>query len=474
MLFNSPSFLFIFFPVTIVLYVLIKKFYNKKLILLTFFSLISFLFYSLWNIFFLPLIIFSILFNFYISKLIIGNFYHLKKTYLCLGILINIFFLFIFKYTDFFILNLNFFLSTNYNLFNLIYPLGLSFYTIEQIAYLIDCYENKSKNSNILEYSVYVTFFSHLLAGPILIYKNFIPELKKVDKKYNFNNCLKGFLLIFIGLSKKILIADPLLLIVNKYFDPNFVNLSFLQSWVGSIALTFQIYFDFSGYTDIALGIALIFMIKFPNNFDSPFQSKSMIEFWNRWHITLSNFINYYMYRNFIKLFNNINLLNSSIVIICVMFIAGIWHGPSWGYAVFGLFHGIGIVINHYWRVYGFKLSNFLNWFITFNFVNFTFIIFKSQNITVFLNFVKKMYLIDFSEIFENINNFASNLEMFISVTFLIFCFIIIFNKYNSFKLFSSKKIPVKIISIVSIFGAITLFKMLTTDNSEAFIYFNF
>ena len=156
------------------------------------------------------------------------------------------------------------------------------------------------------------------------------------------------------------------------------------------------------------------------------------------------------------------------------MFIAGIWHGPSWGYAVFGLFHGIGIVINHYWRVYGFKLNNFLNWLITFNFVNFTFIIFKSQNITVFLNFIKKMYLIDFSEIFENINNFTNSLEMFMSVFFLIFCFIIIFNKYNSFKLFSSKKIPAKIISIVSIFGAIALFKMLTADSSEAFIYFNF
>jgi D-alanyl-lipoteichoic acid acyltransferase DltB (MBOAT superfamily) len=383
MLFNSYTFIFFFLPVTLVVYFILNK---KRLTVgsnawLLFASLF---YYGWWNISYLPLILGSILFNYTISSLIIDNDALKKKVVsnralFVFGIAVNIVFLCYFKYMDFFIGNINKAFQSDLPLLHIVLPLGISFFTITQIAFLVDSYEGLVEERKLLNYALFVTFFPHLLAGPILHHKEMMPQFDNVrNKVINYKNLSFGLYLFLIGLFKKVMIADEFSQWAGAGFDKA-ASLNLLAAWAASLSYTFQIYFDFSGYCDMAIGAGLMFNIKLPINFNSPYKALSIIDFWKRWHITLTNFVTTYLYTPILKSSGRITFRKSLIAIFIAMFISGLWHGAGWTFIFWGSLHGLALVVNHAWRKYKIRMNRILAWFITFNFVNFAFVFFRAR-----------------------------------------------------------------------------------------------
>jgi len=419
MLFHTPIFLFCFLPIILLLYFVISK-YSKKSF---YFTLIAggLIFYAWWNIYFTPLIIISIIFNYYFGNLMIkAENFSKKKIILFFSISCNVIYLGIFKYTDFIIYNINFLFNSNIQLLNLPFPLAMSFFTFQTIAYLVDCYDGKIFNNNLKKYALFIIFFPQLIAGPIVRYNNMMPQFENdQNRKINHNNIILGLIVISIGLFKKTLLANNLGIIADQGFLYS-ENLDFISGWLTSLSFTFQIYFDFGGYIDMATGIALMFNIKLPQNFDSPYKSTSIINFWQRWHITLSNFLMNYIYFPTLRLFDKINFFKTMLVAIFVFLIAGIWHGPTWFYVIFGLMHGIGLVINHIYRKFiNIKLYSLLGWLLTFNYVNVSLIFFRSDNISQPINILKSMIGINGI----NLTTFQNN-EVYLYFIFILACLI--------------------------------------------------
>ena len=392
MLFHSPFFLFLFLPVVLFLYFITSKYSKSAYEYILVFA--GIFFYAYWDIFLSPIIIGSIIFNYYFSKTIKEKpDDKSKRKLLIIAIIFNIIWLAIFKYTDFIIQNLNVLFSSNIDQINLPFPLAISFVTFQTIAHLVDCYNGKIEKNNLVRYSLFIIFFPQLIAGPIVKYRHMMTQFcDDNNRNLNFKNFNLGLIIILIGLFKKIFLADNLALIVEYGFT-NPSSLSFYESWLTSLCFTFQIYFDFSGYIDIATGIALLFNIKLPQNFDSPYKSTSIINFWQRWHITLSHFLTNYIYFPWAKSLKNVNFLNTMIITFLVFVVAGFWHGPSWLYVIFGSLHGLGLVINHtFRRFFNYRMSSLLACFLTFNYVNVTFVFFRSKNIEDALNILRGMF----------------------------------------------------------------------------------
>lgn len=257
----------------------------------------SLFFYSYWNILYLPLILISMLFNYTIGLTLAKvNKKVSNKTLLSIGIISNLALLGYFKYADFFIDNVNFIFSANLPSLNIILPLAISFFTFQQIAYLVDSYRQQTKEYDFLNYALFVTFFPQLIAGPIVHHKEMMPQFANLKNKLiNYKNIALGLFIFSFGLFKKVIIADTFAIWATNGFD-NATTLSFIEAWATSLSYTFQLYFDFSGYTDMAIGLALLFNIKLPINFNSPYKSLNIQEFWRRWHITLSRFLKDYIY----------------------------------------------------------------------------------------------------------------------------------------------------------------------------------
>ena len=392
MLFHSPVFLFLFLPIVLILYFYTSKFskFAHEYVLV----ISGIFFYAWWNIYLFPIIIVSIISNFYFGNLIRNCLEKkTKKKILILSITFNVLFLGIFKYTDFIIQNLNFLLDLNINLLNLPFPLAMSFFTFQTIAYLVDCYDGNIKQMNITKYSLFIIFFPQLIAGPIVKYNYMMPQFSdEKNRLFNRQNLNLGFALILIGLFKKVFLADNLAIFVDNGFS-NYQNLEFFGSWLTSLGFTFQIYFDFSGYIDMATGIALLFNIRLPLNFDSPYKATSIISFWQKWHITLANFLTNYIYFPWVKSLKKVNFFKIMIIIFFVFVIAGIWHGPSWLYVIFGTLHGLGLIFNHIYRkLFEYRVNKYLACFLTFNYINFTFVFFRSDNLDNSINILKGMF----------------------------------------------------------------------------------
>ncbi|KIM07795.1 MAG: acetyltransferase [Sulfurovum sp. FS06-10] len=377
MLFNSYFFIFAFLPITFFIYFYLnsKKLTTASVAFLVFASLF---FYSWWNILYLPLILASMLFNFvmgnYLSKpLKAVN----KKAFLWFGIGSNVGLLGYFKYTDFLLDNFNGFFGSSIPLPHIVLPLGISFFTFTQIAYLVDCYKDKVKEYDFIRYALFVTYFPHLLAGPILHHSEMMPQFANIrNKTKNYKNIAMGLFLFSIGLFKKVVIADTFAVWANAGFDTA-TTLSFFEAWATSLSYTFQLYFDFSGYTDMAIGASLLFNIKLPINFNSPYKALDIQDFWRRWHMTLSRFLRDYIYiplggnrrgefRTYINLFTTFLL-------------GGLWHGAGWTFIFWGTLHGLALMIHRAWKSFGFSMNKYLAWFITFNFVNLTWIFFRAK-----------------------------------------------------------------------------------------------
>ena len=317
MLFNSYEFIFVFLPFSFFGYFYLN---HKKLTTASksWLLLSSLFFYSWWNIAYLPLILTSIFINFSIARLIINkderkNKTISKKLLLQIGIVFNIGLLAYFKYADFFISNTNILFNTDIGLLNLALPLAISFFTLQQIAFLIDTYEGLAKEKNFLNYSIFVTFFPQLIAGPIVHHNHMMPQFVSVKNKVkNYKNIAMGLFIISLGLFKKVVIADTFSIWASAGFD-SAISLNFFEAWATSLSYTFQLYFDFSGYIDIAIGAALLFNIRLPINSNSPYKATGMIDFWKRWHISLTNFITTYIYTPIVRSFNKLTFNNAMI-----------------------------------------------------------------------------------------------------------------------------------------------------------------
>lgn len=438
MLFHDPIFLCVFLPIVLIFYFYIFKKNKKYIYIFLIFS--GYVFYASWNIKFSPIIIVSIIVNYYFSFLIIKSRYNKKKIILTISIIFNVFYLGVFKYSDFFINNINFFLNTNLNQINLPFPLALSFVTFQTIGFLIECHNEEIKNINFKKYALFIIFFPQLIAGPIVKYNYMI---KQFENKKNFflnnKNIIVGLIILTIGIIKKTIVADNLSIISDQIFSQG-MSEGFIDNWVGSISFTMQIYFDFSGYIDMATGISLLFNIHLPDNFNSPFKSKNIIEFWQRWHITLTNFLTSYLYFPISKKFKNLNFAKSMLTTIIVFLIAGLWHGPSWLFVIFGFLHGIGLIINQINnKIFNFKINKFISIFITFIYVNFTFVFFRSIDLDMSTKIISNMIDLKNFDFYDNIilTNLPVNTLLIFLIAILI-CFF--FKNTNYIKKFLLKK----------------------------------
>ena len=383
MLFNSFEFIFIFLPVSFFVYFYLN---HKRLTIASRAWLVfsSLFFYGWWNIAYLPLILVSILFNYTITNTMAEydenkKNYFSKRSLLKIALVFNIGFLGYFKYMDFFIENINMVFDSDIGLLYLALPLAISFFTLQQIAFVVDSYEGLVKEKSFLDYTVFVTFFPQLIAGPIVHHKEMMPQFANIRNKVKrYKNISLGLLIFSIGLFKKVVIADTFAIWASYGFDTA-TTLNVFEAWATSLSYAFQLYFDFSGYTDMAIGAALLFNIKIPINFNSPYKALSIIDFWQRWHISLSNFIGTYVYTPIIRSFNKLNFHKAMFATILTFIIVGLWHGASWMFVIFGTIHGIALTINHYWKRTKFKINNVIAWFITFNFVNLTMVIFRAK-----------------------------------------------------------------------------------------------
>jgi D-alanyl-lipoteichoic acid acyltransferase DltB (MBOAT superfamily) len=379
LLFNSYIFIFAFLPFTFFIY-----FYLNSLRLTvaakSFLVFASLFFYSWWNITYLPIILTSMLFN-YVMGLSLSKRWERsrvsKKMLLTLGIVANVSLLGYFKYADFFISNVNYLLDTNVGMLNLALPLAISFFTFQQIAYLVDSYRGETKEYDFLNYANFVTFFPQLIAGPIVHHSEMMPQFAKTaNKVMRYPNIAVGLFIFSLGLFKKVIIADTFAIWSTAGFD-HAQTLHMVEAWVTSLSYTLQLYFDFSGYTDMAIGAALLFNIKLPINFNSPYKATNIQDFWRRWHITLSRFLREYIYiplggnkKGEFRTYGNL---------MATFLIGGIWHGAGWTFLFWGFLHGVAIIVHRAWSRLGFKLNKIFAWFITFNFINITWVFFRAK-----------------------------------------------------------------------------------------------
>jgi alginate O-acetyltransferase complex protein AlgI len=378
MLLNSYTFIFLFLPITFAVYFILhrgKLSYLAKPWLI----MASLFFYGYWNPVYLPLIFSSILFNYFIGFLLNRNTSAMpaSKRLLVIGIAGNLILLAYFKYMDFFIVNINTLSSLNLPLTHVMLPLGISFFTFTQIAYLVDTYRGTTREGSLLNYILFVTFFPRLAAGPIVRYQEKMPQFEDHrNKTVHHKHIAEGLVLFSLGLFKKVVIADTLSEWVNAGFDLA-PTLGLIEAWITSLSYTLQIYYDFSGYTDMALGAALLFNIRLPINFNSPYQAHDIQEFWRRWHMTLSRFVRDYIY---IPLGGSRGSEFQTVLhILFTFFLVGLWHGAGWTFVTWGILHGVAWVGFHFWQKTSWRLPKFIAWIITFNFVNIAWIFFRAQ-----------------------------------------------------------------------------------------------
>lgn len=470
LLFNSKEFL-ILFIVFFGFYIIFRKTYYFRLFYVSIFSL--FFYYKCSGIFFL-LLIFSSIVDYFIAKYIYENTRkHKRKRALIISVIINLGLLFYFKYTNFFIDNYNFFASKEIGNLDIFLPIGISFYTFQTMSYTIDVYRGKLKPTrNFIEFLFFVSFFPQLVAGPIVRASQFIPQIAKTPKisEYQIN---KALLLIMGGLIKKVVISDYISInFVDRVFDsPN--SYSGFENLLASYGYAVQIYCDFSGYSDMAIGLALLMGFTLPANFRSPYQSTSITEFWRRWHISLSSWLRDYLYISLGG--NRKGKIRTYVNLFLVMFLGGLWHGASWRFVIWGMMHGTMLVIERFFKQYiRFKksaFSTFITWFLTLHFVIFCWIFFRSSTFSIALSIIKNIG----SVFTENIDIFKRISTYKIPLLLMAISFITHLTPnqffFTGYKIYSKTPSILKII----IFGFVMWIAYLfINSNVQPFIYFQF
>jgi D-alanyl-lipoteichoic acid acyltransferase DltB (MBOAT superfamily) len=492
-LFNSIEFIFLFLPVAAIVYWLLLKAELPKLAKVWLVAS-SLFFYGWWKAAYLILLIISILINFACGSAIIASRGEKqKKSLMILGITFNLVLLGYFKYSHFLVENFNKFSTSEFGPLDVILPLAISFFTFQQVAYLSDCRSDHDSKYNLLDYFLFVSFFPQLIAGPIVHHKEMIPQFAMSNSNSMIpNNIEKGLFIFAIGLFKKVVIADTFAIWATAGFSFT-TQLSFLDAWLTSLSYTFQLYYDFSGYTDMAIGAALLFNIKLPMNFNSPYKAKNIQDFWHRWHMTLSRWLRDYVY---IPLGGNRSGSCNTFVNLFVTFLlGGIWHGAGWTFIIWGALHGFAVLVHRVWRNIGMEMNNICGWIITFMFVNFSWVFFRAETINEAIMVASGMLGLNGFELSENFhsifvyilditpNKLPSIQEQFVSssvtVLFvLIFGAIALFCK-NSMEISGFNSDTVQKLTFAKGFATIilafaALFVSMGDSVPSEFLYFNF
>lgn len=472
MLFNSIEFLFVFLPITFFVYFYLNKLKLIK-IATAWLVIASLCFYSYWKIDYLPLILISMLFNYSVGSTL-SNTAKLKinkKIVMLFAIVVNVALLSYYKYFDFIIENINVLFKTDFNYMNIVLPLAISFFTFQQIAYIVDSYEGKTKEYDFLTYSLFVTFFPQLIAGPIVHHKEMMPQFDRLRNRFiNHKNISIGLFLLAVGLFKKVMIADYFSIFVKATFDGLPIMTCF-EAWCASLSYTFQLYFDFSGYCDMAMGIGYMFNIVLPQNFNSPYKADSIQDFWRRWHMTLSRFLREYIY---IPLGGNRKgKLKTYVNLFTTFLIGGLWHGANWTFVVWGALHGFAICIHRFWKTFNIKIPHFVAVFMTFLFANFTWVYFRATTIETANKIISSMFgLNGFAPIVINKMRFSfENGSIKLSLLLLIPSIILVFCVKNSIE-FSQRLKPNRICFIVTL--VMLLVSILSINKVSEFLYFQF
>ena len=350
MLFNSVEFIFAFFPITVLVFFGIARF--SHLLAAGWLTLTSIFFYGWWNPPYVALLVASIAFNyasgFHLARLVGNDRRDMARLLLAVAVTANLALLGYYKYANFFFDIASAVTDSKLSLGRVVLPLGISFFTFTQIAFLVDAYRGYAREYNPVHYGLFVSYFPHLIAGPVLHHKEMMPQFQQARTyRVNWEDVAVGLTIFFIGLFKKTVIADG----VAPYASPLFASPGqpdLLAAWGGTLAYTFQLYFDFSGYSDMAIGLSRVVGVKLPLNFDSPYKAVNIIDFWRRWHMTLSRFLRDYLY--FSLGGNRKGPVRRYLNLMITMVLGGLWHGAGWTFVMWGTLHGLYLVINHLWR----------------------------------------------------------------------------------------------------------------------------
>lgn len=399
MLFNSYIFIFIFLPLTLIgWYFLMSR--SRSVLALSFLTVMSLWFYGFFNPSYLLIILSSILINYLLSFLFDKfNKRFAHKILLWIGLIFNLGLLFVFKYYDFFVTNINSVFKCDFATKNILLPLGISFFTFQQLSFIIDRYKGEALHYRFINYATFVTFFPQLVAGPIVLYDEMMDQFDVlIGKKINASKFMSGIELFIIGLSKKVLLADVLALAVNHGFD-NYLYLDSPTTFLVSIFYALELYFDFSGYSDMAIGLGRMFGIDLPTNFKSPYKSYSVKNLWQNWHITLTRFFTRYVYIPLggSKKGEARKLLNVFIVFL----LSGIWHGANWTFIIWGIIQGLLVDFDNL-RIIGvlndkekkplIVIPKIAGQIITFLLFAFSLVIFRSDNMNVAITMLKNLF----------------------------------------------------------------------------------
>jgi D-alanyl-lipoteichoic acid acyltransferase DltB (MBOAT superfamily) len=353
----------------------------------------SLVFYASLDVRHLPLFVLSILVNygFGLALLRTAGRPARRTMWLWAGLAFNLGLLAACKYTAFLFGSVNALLGTQGAERALAFPLGISFFTIQEVAFLVDVYQDLIPQLHPVDFALFVAWFPRVISGPILDYRETVQELERPDLAHpDQRNLAAGLMLLFMGLGKKVLVADTLARWANAGYAVA-PSLTLLEAWVTVLCFTFQIYFDFSGYSDMAVGLARLFNIRIPNNFNSPYQATSIIDFWSRWHITLTRFITAYVYTPLVRSFKVLTFSKALGATFVTMVLVGLWHGPAWTYVVFGAVHGAAFVVNHLSRRRRWPVPDAVGWFLTFLVVNVGFVFFRAATINQALDMLAAM-----------------------------------------------------------------------------------
>lgn len=410
MLFNSYIFVLLFLPMCISGYFLLH-YLNYPKVAQLFLLGMSLWFYGYFNIKYLPIILTSILLNYMFFELLKKDFSRtIRLSALIVAIVFNLGILFYFKYYGFFIENINAVFHTGFITESLVLPLGISFFSFQQLSFVIDSYRRQVPDYGLLEYALFVTYFPQLIAGPIVTHDELVPQFNDKTKwKINWDNFACGIYIFALGMAKKALLADTLGNVANWGWN-NIDSLDSLTALVIMLSYTFQIYFDFSGYCDMAIGIGKMMNIELPLNFNSPYKALTITEFWERWHITLTRFFTKYIY---IPLGGNRKgKIRTYFNIMVVFLLSGLWHGANWTFILWGGMHGIYSVITRHFDNFFKRLHPVVNWILTFSFVNFAWLFFRSETIEDALRIGHCVFEMRFDGLNKGIISVFDTLEM--------------------------------------------------------------
>lgn len=487
MLFNSYFFIFLFLPLALAGYYVLN-YVNLHRAATVFLIGMSLWFYGYFNISYLPIICGSIIANFLLAKGMerLSENPPARKGILIVGICANTAVIFYFKYFNFFLENINVLFKASFPLKNILLPLGISFFTFQQISFLVDSYRGETKDYSFEEYALFVSFFPQLIAGPIVLHSETIPQFRKSEnRRINYGNFSRGIYIFALGLFKKVILADTLGK-ASDYGFPIMSTLNSLEVLLLSLCYTFQLYFDFSGYCDMAAGISSMFNIKLPQNFHSPYKAASITEFWERWHMSLTRFLRTYIYfplggnrKGKIRTYGNIMI---------VYLVSGIWHGANWTFILWGILHGLLSCLDRIFRKQFAKLWKPLRWLATFITVDFLWVLFRADNIAAVRIFFRQLFRLNgFSLRLELTENFrlqefaflekhfpalqylTARMPGFYLWGFLLASFIIVLSLKNNSETTFKPTLSRSFITVLCM-----LWSVLSLEGISAFLYFNF